>query len=87
MTYTGLIKNGMVVFDKKVSLVEGTPVRVEAVQQPYDIEAERERLRKAFALVEQWDNESPEYNERVADLLAVELAKDRGLKLRQPDLI
>ena len=34
MTYSGHVKNGVVVFDGATPLEEGTPVRVEPLEQP-----------------------------------------------------
>ncbi len=37
MTYSGRVKNGVVVLDNGASLSEGTPVRVEPIAEPTDV--------------------------------------------------
>ena len=84
-SFTGHVKNGVVVLDARVSLSEGQAVRVEPLIAP--VNAERAellaRMKQAF---DTWTEEDSKLSDEEADCLHVALEQNRGLSFRTPKL-
>ena len=90
-SYIGHVRNGIVVLDAQVSLVEGQAVRVEPLQAPSaeigKLDAElSDRVQRLQQMFEEWTQEDGQLSDDEADRLHVALEANRGLEFRSPDL-
>ena len=90
-SYIGHVRNGIVVLDAQISLIEGQAVRVEPLQVPSgatgklnaELSSRVQRLQQMF---EEWTQEDGQLTDEEADRLHVALESNRGLEFRSPDL-
>jgi hypothetical protein len=90
-SYVGHVRNGIVVLDTHVSLVEGQTVRVEPLSEPAEAERRLDaelaaRVLRVQQLFEEWNQEDSQLSSEEADRLHVALEANRGLEFRPPDL-
>jgi hypothetical protein len=81
-SYTGHVKDGVVVFDSPVTLPEGQAVRVEPLG---DVPVNQERMDKVRRLQElfaQWTEEDGKLSEEEADRLHAALERSPRLRFR-----
>ena len=89
-SYTGHVKNGVVVLDTGIPFSEGQAVRVERLTPRDDVSAadgERAellaRMKQAF---DTWTEEDSKLSDEEADRLHIALEQNRGLSFRTPTL-
>lgn len=90
-SYIGHVRNGLVVLDAQVSLVEGQAVRVEPLQVSSAttsmLDAElSDRVHRVQKMFDEWTREDNLLSDEEADRLHVALEENRGLEFRAPDL-
>ena len=90
-SYIGHVRNGIVVLDAQVSLIEGQSVRVEPLQVPSGatgkLDAElSSRVQRLQQMFEEWTQEDSQLTDEEADRLHVALEANRGLEFGSPDL-
>ena len=86
-SYTGHVKNGVVVLDVHGSLAEGQAVRVEPLGQamPSPLDWERtDRVQRLQRLFSEWTEEDGKLSDEEADRLHTALEEARGLSFRSP---
>ena len=88
-SFTGHVRNGVVIIDTQVSLSEGQAVRIEplaeAVEGTLD-HARTQRVLQVQQLFDQWTREDAELPLDEADRLHIALEQSRGLTFRSADL-
>lgn len=88
-SFTGHVRNGVVVIDTLASLAEGQAVRIEplaeAVEGTLD-HVRTERVLQVQQLFDQWTREDAQLPLDEADRLHIALEQSRGLTFRSPDL-
>ena len=85
-TYTGHVKNGVIVLDAPIALDEGLAVRVEPLTQPAFDADRAERVRQLQHLFAEWTEEDARLTDEEADRLRTALAQGRGFGFRAPTL-
>ncbi len=86
-SYIGHVRNGVVVLDQNVPLIEGQSVRVEPVASQAMLDADRmERVRLLQSLFQQWTEEDAQLSNEEADRLRLALEQSQGLQFRVPEL-
>jgi hypothetical protein len=84
-SYSGRFKNGVVVLDAQVALLEGQAVRVEPLplgDQALIANEGEDRLRQLQSLFSQWTEEDGKLSDEEADRLHKALEQSRGLNVR-----
>ena len=84
-SFTGHVRNGVVILDVQVELSEGQAVRIEAVEGALD-HARTERVLQVQQLFDQWTREDAQLPLDEADRLHTALEQSRGLTFRSTDL-
>lgn len=91
-SYSGHVRNGVVVLDDQVLLPEGQLVRVELLLESSEGPSEpvsdnrEERVRRLRELFSQWDEEDARLTNAEADLLRAALEAHHGLQFGLPML-
>ena len=88
-TYTGHVKNGVIILDTEITLSEGQAVRIEPLSQEATTPITDERatqLLRMNTLFSQWDEEDGQLSDEDADRLQLALQQNRGLTFRTPQL-
>ena len=86
-SYTGYVKNGVIVLDTNAGLVEGQAVRVVPLGEQEQIGREKksaERMRQLQQLFAEWTDEDGKLSDEDADRLRAALIQNRGIGLRSP---
>lgn len=78
-TYTGHVKNGVIVLDAHVILDEGQAVRVQPLAQPPLDAGRAERIRQLQELFTEWTEEDGQLTDDEANRLHAALDQSRGL--------
>ena len=79
-SFTGHVRNGVVILDAEFALSEGLAVRIEPLADTAD------RVRQLQQLFNQWTEEDAKLTTEEADRLHIALEQSRGLSFRSPDL-
>ena len=79
-SFTGHVRNGVVILDTLVELSEGQAVRIEPMPEV------TERVLQVQQLFDQWTREDAQLTLDEADRLHIALEQSRGLEFRSPDL-
>ncbi len=85
----GHVKNGVIIVDANITLVEGQAVRIEPLPQEADAQIGDERaekLKRMQELFTQWDDEDSKLTDEEADRLQVALEQNPRLSFRIPKL-
>src|SRR6266446_1318100 len=88
-SYTGHVKNGVVILDAHASLEDGQAVRVEPIAQGTETQPDVERtdrVRQLQQLFAEWTEEDGKLSEEEADRLQTALEQNRGLCFGSPKL-
>jgi hypothetical protein len=88
-SFTGHVKNGVIVLDVNIDLQDGLPVRVEplASGQGAQIDLSRaEHVRRVQELFAQWTEEDGKLSDEEAGRLRTALEESRGLQFGAPML-
>jgi hypothetical protein len=86
-SYTGYVKNGVIVLDTNAGLVEGQAVRVVPLGEQEQIGREKEsaeRMRQLQLLFAEWTDEDGKLSDKEADCLRAALIQNRGIGFRSP---
>ena len=79
-SFTGHVRNGVVILDTLVKLSEGQAVRIEPMADT------TERVFQLKQLFDQWTREDAQLTLDEADRLHIALEQSRGMTFRSPDL-
>ena len=85
-TYTGHVKNGVIVLDAQVTLDEGQAVRVEPLTDSPLAALQAQRVHQLQELFAEWTEEDGRLTDEDADRLRTALQQNRGLGFRSPAL-
>lgn len=86
-TFTGHVRNGVIILDTDLVLSEGQAVRVEPLGSTPAITDERAtQLRRMETLFNRWDEEDGRLSDDEADRLGLGLQQNGGLTFRTPRL-
>ncbi len=80
-SFTGYVRNGVVILDAQITLSEGQAVRIEPL---YDTTGRVLQLQQLF---NQWTEEDAKLPLEEADRLHIALEQNQGLQFRLPELI
>jgi hypothetical protein len=86
-SYTGHVKNGVIVLDVKIDLQDGQPVRVEPLGPGPEAQVDTKRAdhaRRLQELFSQWTEEDGKLSDEEAGRLHAALNESRGLRFGSP---